>query len=307
VTEPATILVVDDSALDRRLAGALVSKDAGLRAVYAANGREALEVIARERPAAVVTDLFMPEMDGLQLVEAVRREHPALPIILMTAHGSEETAVLALRTGAASYVHKRRLAEELVSSVRDLLALRVGRRPSDPALVEPAPASRGEVKRFELGNDVGEAALVIGELESDVTRFGLCDATGAMQIGVALREALANAVFHGNLEVSSELLELGGTAFHDLAAQRRAQAPYASRRVRLEVSLDPAEVAFRIEDEGPGFDPSGLPDPLDLSNLEKPSGRGLMLIRTFMDEVTFEGRGNVIRMIKRRDPTAPAS
>lgn len=301
MTDPATILVVDDSALDRRLAGALVSKDPGLRAVYASNGREALEVIVRERPAAVVTDLFMPEMDGLQLVEAVRRDHPALPVILMTAHGSEETAVLALRTGAASYVHKRRLAEELVSSVRDLLSLRVGRRPSDPALGEPAPVSRARVSRFTFGNDVAEAASVIGEVETDVSRFGLCDETGAMQIGVALREAIANAVFHGNLEVSSELLELGGTAFHDLAKQRRTEAPYATRRVRLEVTLDVNEVVFVIEDEGPGFDPSGLPDPLDLSNLEKPSGRGLMLIRTFMDEVTFEGRGNRIRMVKRRE------
>lgn len=313
MTHPATILVVDDSALDRRLAGALVSKDPGLRAVYASNGREALEVIARERPAVVVTDLFMPEMDGLQLVEAIRREHPALPVILMTAHGSEETAVLALRTGAASYVHKRRLAEELVSSVRDLLSLRVGRRPSDPALhrpggeAEPAPVSRALVKRFEFGNDVAEAAAVIGELEQDVSRFGLCDETGAMQIGVALREAIANAVFHGNLEVSSELLELGGTAFHDLARERRTQAPYATRRVRLEVTLAPTEVVFTIEDDGPGFDPSGLPDPLDLSNLEKPSGRGLMLIRTFMDEVDFEGRGNRIRMVKRREaPGTPA-
>lgn len=317
MTPPATILVVDDSALDRRLAGALVAKDPGLRAAYASNGREALEVIGRERPAVVVTDLFMPEMDGLQLVEAIRREHPALPVILMTAHGSEETAVLALRTGAASYVHKRRLAEELVSSIRDLLSLRVGRRPSDPALrprgegpggdEEPAPVSRAQVKRFEFGNDVAEAAAVIGELEADVSRFGLCDETGAMQIGVALREAIANAVFHGNLEVSSELLEQGGTAFHDLARQRRTESPYAGRRVRLEVSIDVTEVVFSIEDEGPGFDPSGLPDPLDLSNLEKPSGRGLMLIRTFMDEVVFEGRGNRIRMVKRREaPPTPS-
>lgn len=304
MTQQTTILVVDDSALDRRLAGALVAKDAGLRAVYASNGREALEVILRERPAAIVTDLHMPEMNGLQLVEAVRRDHPALPIILMTAHGSEETAMLALRTGAASYVHKRRLAQELVTIVRDLLTLRGGRH-SDPG-VEPGPLQpqRGqtETRRFEIGNDIADAGDVIGQLEADVTRFGLSDGTGAMQIGVALREAIANAVFHGNLEVSSDLLELGGTAFQDLARERRRQEPYASRRVKVEVTLTPEQVVFVIEDEGPGFDPGSLPDPLDLSNLEKPSGRGLMLIRTFMDEVEFNDRGNRIRMVKRRAP-----
>lgn len=299
----STILVVDDSALDRRLAGALVAKEASLRAVFAMNGVEALEMIDRERPAAVVTDLHMPEMDGLQLVEAVRRDHPALPIILMTAHGSEETAMLALRTGAASYVHKRRLAQELVTIVRDLLTLRGGRH-SDPGIDPLDGGTRGriETKRFEIGNDIVEAADVIAQLESDVTRFGLSDGTGAMQIGVALREAIANAVFHGNLEVSSDLLELGGTAFQDLAKERRSQEPYASRQVKVEVTLSPEQVTFVIEDEGPGFDPGSLPDPLDLSNLEKPSGRGLMLIRTFMDEVEFNDRGNRIRMVKRRAP-----
>ena len=70
--------------------------------------------------------------------------------------------------------------------------------------------------------------------------------------------------------------------------------------MRVEARFDPAEVVFVIEDDGPGFDPGSLPDPLDLSNLEKPSGRGLMLIRTFMDDVTFNERGNQIRMVKKK-------
>jgi CheY-like chemotaxis protein/anti-sigma regulatory factor (Ser/Thr protein kinase) len=298
----ATILVVDDSALDRRLAGALVGKDEGLRAVFASNGREALEAIDRERPQAVVTDLHMPEMDGLQLVEAVRKNHPSLPVILMTAHGSEETAVHALRIGAASYVHKRRLAQELVTIVKDLLDLRAVRRQSEPDLAREKPSR--ETRSFVIGNDVAEAADIIGDLESAVTRLGVCDETGAMQIGVALREAVANAIFHGNLEVSSELLEDGGTRFHDLAAERRRLAPYAARRVHIDVDLAPGEVVFTIQDDGPGFDTTCLPDPTDLSNLEKPSGRGLMLIRTFMDEVDFNESGNRIRMVKRAESSA---
>jgi len=296
VTSPATILVVDDSALDRRLAGALIAKDPSLKVVYAKDGLEALAEIERERPAAVVTDLQMPGMNGLELVEAVRKRYPALPIVLMTAHGSEEIAMVALRTGAASYVPKRRLAEELVTIVRDLVSLRRVHRTSDPG----AAGEAGDAKRFSIGNDIGEATDFLAQVESDVARVGVSDETGAMQIGVALREALANAVFHGNLEVSSELLEHGGSAFSDLANERRRMEPYATRRVRVEARFAPGEVAFVIEDDGPGFDPGSLPDPLDLSNLEKPSGRGLMLIRTFMDEVTFNERGNQIRMVKRK-------
>ena len=59
---------------------------------------------------------------------------------------------------------------------------------------------------------------------------------------------------------------------------------------------------YVIRDEGPGFDPSTLPDPRDPSNLERTAGRGLLLIRTFMDEVTFNKAGNQITMVKRAAP-----
>ena len=64
-----------------------------------------------------MTDLHMPEMDGLELTATIRREMPSLPVILMTAHGSEETAMPALRSGATNYVAKRKLAAELVPTV----------------------------------------------------------------------------------------------------------------------------------------------------------------------------------------------
>ena len=60
------------------------------------------------------------------------------------------------------------------------------------------------------------------------------------------------------------------------------------------------EARFVIRDEGPGFDPRTLPDPTDPENLLKPSGRGVMLIRTFMDAVAFNETGNEITMIKRQ-------
>jgi len=62
-------------------------------------------------------------------------------------------------------------------------------------------------------------------------------------------------------------------------------------------------VTFIVRDEGPGFDPSALPDPTDPENLLKPCGRGVMLIRTFMDQVNFSAKGNEITMVKRRAVT----
>src|SRR5262245_35213389 len=102
-----TVLVVDDSPADRKLAGIVVEGELGWKAVYADNGRSALAEMAREEPQVVLTDLMMPEMDGLDLVAAVRAKHPRVPVVLMTVHGNEETAVRALQSGAASYVPKR--------------------------------------------------------------------------------------------------------------------------------------------------------------------------------------------------------
>jgi anti-sigma regulatory factor (Ser/Thr protein kinase) len=65
------------------------------------------------------------------------------------------------------------------------------------------------------------------------------------------------------------------------------------------VRFAPGEATFVIQDEGPGFDPASLPDPTDPENLDKVSGRGLLLMRTFMDEVSYNDRGNQVTMIKR--------
>src|SRR5262249_14382261 len=100
---------------------ACLLEDAGHGVETAAQGEDALALIARAMPDAVVTDLVMPVMNGLQLVEAVRRQHPALPIILMTAHGSEEIAARALREGAVSYVPKAYLESTFLPTLENLL------------------------------------------------------------------------------------------------------------------------------------------------------------------------------------------
>ena len=101
-----SILIVDDSAVDRRLVGALVSKDPDLAVEYANDGAEAIAAVSRRLPDLVITDLVMPEMNGLELVTAVRRDYPHVPVILMTSQGNEEIAVEALARGAASYVEQ---------------------------------------------------------------------------------------------------------------------------------------------------------------------------------------------------------
>ena len=296
-----TALVVDDSKVDQRLAGGLLENRVDLTVVYADNGRLALEAIRKSAPDLVLTDLQMPEMDGLQLVREIRQHHPAIPVILMTAMGSEEIAAEALRTGAAGYVPKRYLSRDLAQVAERTLALTGHQREQPHAL---ACVDSVET-RFTLDNDTSRVHPLLQYLRQDIARLGLCDETELMRVKVALDEALSNAINHGNLEAGSELREQLSDDYFTLLEERRKTAPYKDRKVRLTARLTRDQAEFIVQDEGSGFDISKLPDPRDPANLEKASGRGVLLIRTFMDEVRYNPKGNEITMVKRRSRTPP--
>lgn len=293
-TNIATVLIVDDSPLDRRIAGECVKQEK-LNPAFAANGREALEHVARHQPNVVLTDLQMPEMDGLQLVREMKRTNPAIPVILMTAHGSEEIAVTALESGATSYIPKKNLKLDLGETLR--MALDVAKFRRDRELVLDI-LSHSE-SHFVLGYQLNAPRALIGHLQDGLRQMGICDDADLNRIGTALSEALTNAIEHGNLELDSALREAADGSYYRLGKERTATAPYRDRRVHVTARLTPSEATFTIRDEGPGFDPSRLPDPTDPTNLARLSGRGLLLIHTFMDDVSFNETGNQLTMVKR--------
>jgi CheY-like chemotaxis protein/anti-sigma regulatory factor (Ser/Thr protein kinase) len=292
------VLVVDDSPVDRRLAGKLIERGSAagtdLVPVYAGNGREALEVIAAEAPDAVLTDLQMPEMNGLELVQELRARYPLMPVILMTAHGSEELAVKALKSGAASYVPKRELAVDLLETLGAVIEAAHGQRDQRRLL---KCLTRTE-SHFVLDNDPALIPPLVSYLKESSARVN-GDDPGMIQTTVALREALLNAIDHGNLELDSALRERDDNSYHELQRQRRGQKPYMDRRVHVAVREAPGESVYVIRDEGPGFDTSSLPDPTDPANLERRSGRGMLLIRAFMSEVRHNDRGNEVTLVRR--------
>jgi anti-sigma regulatory factor (Ser/Thr protein kinase) len=152
---------------------------------------------------------------------------------------------------------------------------------------------------FDLGIDDELISPMVNYLQSCMNRLNLCDEASSLRVCIALEEALRNALFHGNLEISSEQREGDGEAYRRLIEGRRSSDPYQTRRLIVQVRFSPGEATFVIEDDGPGFDPSDLPDPTEPENLDKVSGRGLLLMRTFMDEVSYNDRGNRVTMVKR--------
>ena len=113
VGQVAEVLIVDDNPIDRLRAGRLINQDPRCHATYAEDGTQALARLANHPTSVVLTDLQMEGMDGLSLVRAIHNEHPQVPVIVMTGHGSEDVAMEALRVGATDYVPKQRLAQEL--------------------------------------------------------------------------------------------------------------------------------------------------------------------------------------------------
>jgi len=97
-------------------------------------------------------------------------------------------------------------------------------------------------------------------------------------VHLAMEEALVNAIRHGN----------------------RLDA---SKHVHVACRVSPELIRIEITDEGEGFDPSSVPDPTDPANIEAPSGRGLMLMRSFMSRVEYNDVGNRVVMEKERGKT----
>lgn len=291
----ASVLIVDDSPVDRRLAQGLLEKNPEFAFQYAENGAAALEQITASPPDLVLTDLQMPVMNGLELVCNVRERFPLVPVILMTAQGSEEIAAQALASGAASYVPKGRLSRDLVETVDMVLATARAHR-HHARLMQCVRQSHWT---FELDNDPSLIPAAVDHLQQHISRVRFCDETGRVRIAIALEEALLNALYHGNLELGNDLREAEPRTYYALANERRGEEPFRSRSIHFEATFTDREARFVVRDGGQGFDPSTVPDPTDPHNLERPCGRGLLLIRTFMDEVRHNERGNELSMIKR--------
>jgi CheY-like chemotaxis protein/anti-sigma regulatory factor (Ser/Thr protein kinase) len=315
------VLIVDDSPIDRRLVGELLSKNPGveiqyavdgadaventpmgvvaaggpsLELDYAVDGRDALAKLARRPADLVITDLLMPEINGLQLVAAIREKYPRIPVILMTSQGSEVIAVQALQQGAASYVPKKLLMRYLWETVAKVLKASV----EDRGQARLIGCMLRTESIFHLENDSALFEPLVRYLQAETMRLGVCGEADRVRIGVALEEALTNALYHGNLDISSD--QRGTPGYRDLILARRAQPPYQERRIEVEARITRSEAAFAIRDEGTGFNLAALPDPTDPANIEKASGRGILLMRAFMDEVLYNDAGNAVVLVKRR-------
>ncbi len=116
----ALVLIIDDSAFQRRVIRSLV-RDAGYETEEAENGRAGLEKIAARKPDCILTDLLMPDMGGLELLESLREPGAAIPVIIITGNIQESVRQRCLELGAAAVVNKPVRQEELLPAIEKAL------------------------------------------------------------------------------------------------------------------------------------------------------------------------------------------
>ncbi len=286
------VLVVDDCAVDRKLVGAILSRVDNWQVEFACDGAAAINAINELNPDIVVTDMQMPYFDGLELVKNIREFHPHIPVVLITSQGSEKTAVEALKCGAASYSPKSALQQDLVRTVAQVLQMSEHVQWTDEK-TNPVPKNMAYV----LDNELSLIGPLIENLQSCLPSWSDRD---RLQIGMAIDEALVNAMHHGNLEVESDLRDSDEQKYYDRIKQRKCESPFCERRVSVQAEFSDQHVCVQISDEGAGFDPSTIADPTTDANVRRVGGRGLFLIKAFMSQVVHNRCGNQITMTKLR-------
>ena len=295
----ARVLLVEDSRTQAAEITMLLEK-ASHEVQHAENGRLGQELLEKDAFDVVVTDLEMPEMNGLELVEAMQLDFAHIPAILVTSRGSEELASQALRMGAASYVPKDSLSTLLNDAITDVLGVIRG----DASYAKLIATLRKNVFVFELDNDGELISPLVGLMMQVVSGVGTLGGMQLVRLGVAIEHAVLNAMYRGNLELSrgqtpSDREIVFDDATNETIQKRCAALPYKDRKVHFEATVTKQEICIVVRDSGPGFDTSIVPAAGNPESMDTEDGRGLMLMRSFVDELRFNEQGNEVTMIKR--------
>ena len=273
------ILIVDDDPVTREVLRSVLDK-AGFAVKVANDGLVALKALRNRRFDLLLLDVWMPRMNGLDLLARLRTRKTRPRVVVMTSDDAPATLLEAVRQQAFKYIHKPITSAELLQTVHDVLHAAdaplievVSARPEWVELV--LPCRREAVERIQA-----VMAHLDADLAPDVRE----------SIAYAFRELLMNAI------------EWGGR----LDPERRVRVSYLRARRML---------LYRIADPGPGFNIDDLPhaaiaapadDPIGHERVReekgmRPGGFGLLLVRGSVDELIYNEKRNEVVFVKYLD------
>ncbi|HEX9842891.1 MAG TPA: ATP-binding protein, partial [bacterium] len=233
---------------------------------------------------------------------------PDMGFIVVSGHGDTDDVIAALRLGARNFLRKpysfAELEEAIVLEARRyrLIVEERARRRVELATEQFLVAVDG--MKFVLPNSLDWVNPLTFRLVGVMEAVGICNEQNRSNVALGLMEIITNAIEHGNLALSGPdkrgFMALGEREYARELGRRADTEPYKGRKVRVNAAVNEHVAKITIEDEGRGFDYHDLPDPTDPENLFLPNGRGILLARSFIDEVHFAGRGNVCTLVQYR-------
>ena len=266
------------------------AKAQGHSVISASTPALGLSTFDMTQPDIVMTDLFLPEQDGIMLVKQIRERRPNCPVVLLTDAGQGESTMEGLRAGALDYVQQP-IDEEAFAQVLQRAIHRL------PTSVDDAPG----VERLEyvLVMDTDPSFV-----ESTVTWLIQGTAMGLMEsrqlhLRAALQELVMNAVEHGCLELRyhDKIEAIEKDEYDELIQRRRQDVRLRDRRVTIRAIYDKRQqvLTYQIADGGKGFNwKSRMKSGIDVCPTGDASGRGIFLAHSFFPDITYNDKGNEV-------------
>lgn len=246
-----SVLLVDDIAEVRAILARAV-EGMGYRVRQAAESERATEVCEQEMPDIVLTDIRLPGTNGLTLTQRIRQRWPECPVIVMTGHSDEDSAIAALKSGACDYLKKPIHLTDLKAALDGVAHILGGQRGES---LHALPIERMEFC-LTVNNALDRVLPLTGYLARDASP--LVQGLACFHLRIALQELVTNAIEHGNLAISSQekadALIRGN--YEKLVEARSHDARFRDRRVAITVTYDreAGMIRYRIADQGQGFD-----------------------------------------------------
>ena len=251
------------------------------------DGLEAIEVLSDGQIDLLVTDLMMPNMDGCELTRKVVQDFSSVPVVVITASGSESLAVDALADGAVNFIPKSLLHQRLAQQVHDL---------AERSALDLASANHGvEIVVpefvFTLESDLKAIEPVALYVQRTLAFTGVLCTVERLRITNAVASALLNAICYGNLGMGDD----EETVCRLIAGE---SPPETNEKVRLVMSVGTQDVRFSVAHDGVGRLTRTNPAPGTPHSFELEDCRGLLLITSVMDQVNYDWSRREIIMVK---------
>jgi YesN/AraC family two-component response regulator len=288
------ILIIDDEKPVREVLNIALTEE-GYSLFIAANGNQGLQIFKKEEPDIVITDVMMPEMDGIEVTKKLKDVSDKVDVVVMSGFGTEELVIEALRAGASNYIKKPIAFDELFKIIDTIIFKRETRKRIEVA----KDIVVKEQKEIIIGNNVSEVWGIVNQILFNI-HSGISHNT-IEGISIGLYEIIINAIEHGNLDISYEdkSRALQDNVYQKLLSDRKIKADHQKKKVFINCRYKRDEIVVEVQDQGNGFDLKNLPDLKDPEAIISDHGRGILLASLFFDEVNFREPGNCVELIKR--------